>query len=370
MSKLRVGVVGCGGWVQAAHLPAISQNPEASLVACADADSARGKFVQKKYGIPKFYEQYEEMFLNESPDIVLVAVPHKLHASVTIKALEAGINVFVEKPMATTLESATEIVETSLKKERMVIVGHEMRLLKGIQLGRKLVETGRLGKTHYCRALHLRRKGIPNSPTFLSKELAVGGPVFDIGSHSIDAAMFMMNFPEPLSVLGRTFSVFPDRLEMRSDYPRTFGGYKAPLEVEDFGVGTVDFDGGAVMHLEASWASYIKDDKNEITLLGDQGGVHYENGSLYFMTSVEKEFVVANTLIQSEAPLASEYQEFWSMVLNAVSRGSKHAPYPLCTAEEGMISVAIMDAIYRSASNGKPCELKLPKPVLRSREAA
>lgn len=347
--------------MQAAHLPAISQNPEASLVACVDTDNVRGKIVQKKYDIPKFYEQYEEMFYNENPDIVLVAVPHKLHASVTIKALEAGINVFVEKPMATSLELAAKIVETSMKKERMVVVGHEMRLLKSVQFGKKLVDGGRLGKTHYCRILHLRRKGIPNSPTFLSKELAVGGPVFDIGSHSIDAAMFMMNFPKPLSALGRTYSVFPDRLEMRSDYPRTFDGYSAPVEVEDFGAGMVDFDNGAVMHLEASWASYIKEDKNEITLMGNKGGVHFENGSLHYMTTIEKEFVVANSLTDSRAPLASEYQEFWSLVLNAVSKKYKQAPYPLCTVQQGMMGVAIMDGVYKSASMGRPVEVKIPE---------
>ncbi|MDG6899405.1 MAG: Gfo/Idh/MocA family oxidoreductase [Nitrososphaerota archaeon] len=357
--KLKVAAIGCGSWIQAVHLPAISQNESASLIACADTDSSRGRAVQQKFGIPKFYESYEEMLGKESPDLVLVAIPHALHAPATKQALESGANVVVEKPMATTLEDAIGLAQLARSKGKFVVVGHEMRLQRNVQAAKRMVVEGKLGRPYFARALYLRRRGVPATATFLVKELAHGGSVFDIGSHSVDAALFMLGFPKPVSVTGRTHSIFSTRKEVRYGYRTRPDFYPGPVEVEDVGFGIVEFEGGLSAYLETCWAGYIMEDTQQIAIEGDQGGVHVEGNSLHVI-GAEEDYNTLTELAFSGQPGSVQYKEFYGLVLDAVQKGETEAPFPLCTVDQGVYGVAVMTALYASAEEHGQHRIGLP----------
>jgi predicted dehydrogenase len=364
-SKLELGIIGCGSWVQLAHLPAIKDDSLTNIVACADTSEPVGRAVQSRYGIPKFYTDYKEMIARENPDIVLVAIPHRFHASASKFALESGSAVVVEKPMATTLNEAIELAELSRAKGKLLVVGHELRLNRSIRTARQMVSRGALGNRYFSKALHLRRRGIPSGPTFLKRELAGGGAVFDIGSHSIDAMLFMQDFPKPRSVYGKVRSVFASRMDMRSDYPSEAAGFKEASEVEDFGTGLIEFEDSSSLYLETSWASYISEDKHDFTLLGDAGGLHIEEDSVRFVSSAATQFFMSNILLAGHPwqNLTAEYKEYWRLIKKALRNGEDIAPEPLCTAGQGVYGMSIMEAIYRSSDRGSIQEISLPESV-------
>lgn len=362
---IRVGFVGCGGIVQGAHAPSLAQLPNVKLVACADVDRARVAEFLDKYKL-NFYTDYREMLAKETPDAVIVATPNALHAPIAIDALESGAHVLTEKPMTISLEDAIKMVETARRRQRILMVGHHMRFDRNVQVGRKLVVNGRLGRVYHIRALHLRRRGIPSTITFLQRKYSGGGPMWDIGVHTIDATMFMTDFPRPVSAIGKVFSAFPDKVYMRMNYPVPMTSqfaYTAPMDVEDFAMGLVKFENGLTMYIEATWATYIKEDKHEIAIMGTEGGVHFEGGSLSYIHTVDEEFMIATPLIgQQQSAYAQEARAF----IDAIIKGSTKASYPACTGEQGLLTVAIIEAIYRSAESGREESINIPQWVYES----
>ena len=364
-SIVRVGFVGCGGIVQGAHAPALAQVPYVRLTACADVDKARVADFLEKYKL-NFYTDYREMLDKEALDAVIVATPNALHAQVAIDALERGVNVLVEKPMAISLDEAVKMVEAARRRQKILMVGHNMRFERSIQVGRKFVVNGRLGKIYHVRGLHIRKRGIPSTSTFLQKKLSGGGPMWDIGVHTIDAIMFMLNFPRPISVIGKVYSAFADKPYMRMNYPVPMTSqfaYTAPMDVEDFSMGLVTFENGLTMYIEATWATYIRDNKHEIAIMGTEGGLHYENGSLSYMHTLDEEYLTATPLIDQQPSHPQQDRAF----VEAVAKGQTTAPYPGCKGEQGLLTVAIIDAIYRSASEGgREVKLNIPEWVFES----
>jgi predicted dehydrogenase len=362
---VKVGFVGCGGIVQGAHAPNLVQLPNVKLVACADVDRARVSEFLEKYKL-NFYSDYREMLSKENPDAVIIATPNALHAPVAIDALENGAHVLTEKPMAISLEDAVKMVETARRRQRILMVGHNMRFQRNIQVGRKFVTNGRLGRIYHIRALHLRRRGIPSTVTFLQRKYSGGGPMWDIGVHTIDATMFMVNFPRPVSVIGKVYSAFSDKTYMRMDYPVPITSqfaYTAPMDVEDFAMGLVRFEDGLTMYIEATWATYINEDRHEVAIIGTEGGLHYSGNSISYIHSVDEEYVTSTPMIgQQQSAYALEDKAF----IDAIVKGGAKAPYPACTGEQGLLTTAIIEAIYKSAETGREVSVNIPQWVYES----
>src|SRR4051794_6815893 len=112
MGKLRVGVIGCGSIAQHRHLPEYKSNKNVELIAVCDINEERALVVAEKYGV-KAYTNYEELVRNGSVDAVSVCTPNYLHAPISIAALNAGIHVLCEKPMATSKEEAEAMIAAS-----------------------------------------------------------------------------------------------------------------------------------------------------------------------------------------------------------------------------------------------------------------
>ncbi|WP_291764888.1 Gfo/Idh/MocA family protein [Caldivirga sp. UBA161] len=362
---VKVGFVGCGGIVQGAHAPSLAQLPNVKLVACADVDKARVAEFLDKYKL-NFYTDYKEMLAKEVPDAVVIATPNALHAPVAIDALESGAHVLTEKPMAINVDEAVKMVEAARRRQRVLMVGHHMRFERSIQVGRKFITNGRLGKIYHIRALHLRRRGIPSTVTFLQRKYSGGGPMWDIGVHTIDATMFMANFPKPVAVVGKVYSAFSDKAYMRMNYPVPMTSqfaYTAPMDVEDFAMGLVKFEDGLTMYIEATWATYIREDRHEIAIMGTEGGIHYEGGSLSYIHSIDEEFITSTPLIgQQQSAYAQEDKAF----IDAITKGAVKAPYPACTGEQGVLDVAIIEAIYKSAESGREEAVNIPKSIIEA----
>ncbi len=341
MSRIRVGIVGCGGIARSTHVPYYKKISEVEIVACADVDVNTARSLAEDFKIPRYYTDFKDMFEKEELDAVSVCTPNMFHKDPTVAALKAGADVLTEKPMAGNLRDAREMYEVSKKTGRILIIGFQTRFRPDLNVLKDMVNAGELGEIYYSRALALRRWGIPPKKTFISKTLAGAGPLFDIGCYAVDFTMYVMNFPVPKSAFGVLYTKFGNNPEAAKR--GCWGGTWNPVEfeVEDNAFALVKFKNDFTMLLETNWASFIDRDRFGVELLGTKGGARLDPPEIY----MEIQGVRVNVKPQDQPPNIDIYEMRIKKFIESVKEGR-----PLFSpAIEGLRVQAILEAIYRSA---------------------
>jgi predicted dehydrogenase len=138
--KLRLGILGAGAIAQIAHLPAAKKAANVELTALCDVASDLGEAMAQKYDVPCFYTDVDDFLQSDVVDAVLIAVADQFHADLTVKALESGKHVLVEKPLASTVEECRKVVEAAERTGRKVQMGCMKRYDPGLQFAKKFVD--------------------------------------------------------------------------------------------------------------------------------------------------------------------------------------------------------------------------------------
>ncbi|MEM1677848.1 MAG: Gfo/Idh/MocA family oxidoreductase [Ignisphaera sp.] len=359
MPKITIAFVGLGGIASQAHLPAIKELGF-NVDLCVDVDEYKVKSFIEKTGC-KGYSDYREMLKNENPDVVLVATPNAFHARIAIDALENGAHVYIEKPMSVSSEEALKIVETMRSRDRFAVVGHNGRFDYRSSTAAKFIHRGNIGRIYYARGFILRQRGIPPAPTFIKRDLAKGGAVYDIASHAVDMLLYLSGYPKPVGVKGFVYRAFGERIEeFGMNYPQPPQPGMVS-EVEDFGSAYISFENNITMYVEVSWASYVKENRIEYVILGDRGGIQIDNSGLSYMTSVEREFLIATP---PSIPHVNSHKEAWRRFLTAIERNDSASLCPIATAEQGAIDVIILTTIYESSISSREIRIDVPDKLI------
>lgn len=347
MSKIKCAVIGLG--MGSAHVDCFKKHPDAVVVAVADPDKnrleERGK---KQFGIERLYTSAEEMLEKEKLDIVSIAVPNKFHKDLTIKALNKGINVLCEKPMAMNVKEAREMKKAADKAKKRLMINFSYRFTEQSHAIKQEVETGILGDIYYARTQWLRRRGMPGfGGWFGQKELAGGGPLIDLGVHRLDLALWLMGYPEPEWVMGSTYNHIASAIAKKE---------KKKFDVEDLAVAMIKFKNGATLELEASWATNTKENEFMSThLFGTKGGLRQYNIEETY--KFEAEFYLEKNGAQYDMKVHPPVPAAKSSMYHFVDCIVNNKPN-IATAEEGIIVMEILDAIYESAKKGAPLKIK------------
>ena len=276
MSPLRAGVVGFG-WAGRQHMEAYAQHPDVDLVAIAGLEDGLRAELGQTYGLAASgqFRGYQEMVDGAGLDVVSIATPTALHAPVAVAALDAGVHVLSEKPLAESVERAAAMVAAARANDRVLDVSFNHRRRGDVKRLKQLVDDGLLGTIYYAKAGWLRRSGIPGLGTwFTQRALAGGGPLMDIGVHMLDMALHLMGEPAAEAVSAATYAEFGPRGRGGSAYANRGASEdrSETYEVEDLATAFVRLTGGATLLLEASWASYIEQDELYVVLYGSEGG--------------------------------------------------------------------------------------------------
>ena len=139
----RVAVIGCGD-ISVLHFDAISALPNAELVAVCDPDSARLAAASVAQEVPGF-ATHDDLFNSVKPDVVHICTPHHLHASIAVDALERGINVILEKPLAHTRAEGALLVEAAERGNVKIGVCFQNRYNAPVQAAHEILSSGELG---------------------------------------------------------------------------------------------------------------------------------------------------------------------------------------------------------------------------------
>ncbi len=347
MDKVKIGLVGAGN-IANTHMSAYKGVADAEVVAICDIDKGKAERLAAKYGVEKAYGSIEEMIASEALDAVDVCVWNVNHAKCAIYAMEHGLHVVCEKPMAYNAEEAAEMKAVSEKTGKLLMIAFVTRYADDTRVVKDYIDKDYLGDIYYAKAQYVRRHGNPGG-WFGDKSRSGGGPVIDLGVHVIDRARYLMGLHKPVSVYAASFNYLGNRKNLKTNVgwiPE--GATKDDIcDVEDFATALIRFDNGAVIQLETGYS--INDlPKSGLTLCGTKGGMKTGDGPLTLFTELN-DFMVdtkidINNLADSRGGFEAELAEFVDCVL-----GKKEIT---ATAEDGLICMKILDAIYESAKTG------------------
>ncbi|MGN0494431.1 MAG: Gfo/Idh/MocA family protein [Acutalibacteraceae bacterium] len=362
--KLRIGIIGTGG-ISGDHIKSYLNQPDVELVAGCDLipGKAEKKFAEHKVEGAKFFTNYKEMIDTVEMDAVSVCTYNRTHAECTIYALEHGLNVLLEKPMSVTLDEAVAIRKAEKESGKIVSVGFQPRFDANMQMIKKIVESGELGRVYYVQTGGGRRHGIPVSwsETFIENDKAGLGALGDIGCYSIDLVMNALGNPKPLTVTGTATDYFGTTPEAYSQVGKPECAKK--FSVDDFASAYIRLEGGIVLDFRIAWYMHL-DTPGDTIIMGTKGSLRVPstdcwNGSFNKPMTIYHD--VAGEPVKTEVPLLPATTDLWNRkirsFLDAIITGGK-APVP---TDEIIYNQAILDGIQRSSECGHEVEITIPE---------
>nr|WP_239534001.1 Gfo/Idh/MocA family oxidoreductase [Thalassobacillus pellis] len=290
---MKVGVIGCGN-ISTIYLTNCQHFQSLEIYAVSDLDMDKARAKAEEFSVPKAYT-VEELLADEAIDIVLNLTIPAVHGEVSLQALEAGKHVYVEKPLAISLEDGRKVAETAKAKGLKVGGAPDTFLGGGIQTCIKLVEDGWIGRPVAANAFFMS-SGVeawhPNPDFFYQ---VGGGPMFDMGPYYLTALITMMGTVK--RVTGSASTSFEER--------ETPTGRKIPVAIPTHIAGVLDFESGAVASLVTSFDSW-GNNLPRIEIYGETGTLSVPDpntfgGPVKFRRKEEKEF--------HDVPLTHGYTE-------------------------------------------------------------
>ena len=335
---VRIGAVGLGYW--GPNLArAWSGLEETELAWLCDLDEGRLERFGRTFPEARTTTDLDEMLADETLEAVAIATSAPSHASLALRAIDAGKHVFVEKPLALTAEDARAMGAAAANAGVLLVVGHLLVHHPAVAKLKELVESGRLGRTHY---LYTNRV---NLGQVRSDENAL----WSLGAHDISVLLHLVGQkPESVAAQGQCF---------------------IHEGVEDIVFGTLRFPDGIIAHLHLSWLDPNKTRK--VTIVGSEGmavfddmnpdekvkifdkGVEHSgtgNGPSAWQPASYGEYVQLRQgdtyapRISSEEPLRLEARHFARCVRGEAT--------PLAGADEGIAVIEILEALQRSLDSG------------------
>lgn len=272
----RLGFVGLG-WIGAMRMEAVASSGRAVVAALCDASADRLHNAAAKHPDAAAFPDYDALLRSAGRlrlDGVVIATPNALHAPQALAALDHGLAVFCQKPLALNAAQAREMAHAARRADRLLGVDYSYRHTDGAQALRRMVRAGELGRTFAVESVFHNAYG-PGKEWCHDPALAGGGALIDLGVHQIDLPLWLLGAPAVLDVHGRAF---------RGGVPLDRAG------IDDFAVARLELEGGAIVHIAVSWNAHIGADcAIRTTVFGTAGGAEFRNtGGSFFDFEVER----------------------------------------------------------------------------------
>jgi UDP-N-acetyl-2-amino-2-deoxyglucuronate dehydrogenase len=258
---LNIGLIGCGR-ISKNHFEAIAAQPDAQCIACCDIIEDRAKEAAKKYNIPTWTTNYEEMLSDPNIDLISICTPSGLHPEHGIVAAKAGKHVLIEKPMACRLAEADELIKTCHQAGVKLFVVLQNRLNPSIQLVRRAFEEGRFGQIYMITSnvFWTRPQDYYDMAPWRGTWELDGGAFMNQASHYVDMVQWFGGPIKEVKSLTATLA--------------------RNIEAEDTGSAIIRFKNGAIGSINVTMLTYPKNLEGSITILGEKGTVRISGTSM------------------------------------------------------------------------------------------
>jgi predicted dehydrogenase len=330
--KIRYAVVGLGHLAQVAVLPAFAQARNSELVALISGDPKKQSMLAKKYGAERVcsYHQYEEC-LAQKVDAVYIVLPNHLHREFTIRAVEAGVHVLCEKPMAVNVAECREMIAAARNNKRKLMIAYRLHFERTNLEAIEAVRRGELGNLRFFSS-NFAQQVVADNVRLTQPVNKGGGPIYDMGVYCINAARYLFG-SEPTEVLATSASARDSRF--RKTEEMTTVVMRFPKE-----------------RLACFTASFGAADIGRYTLVGTKG-----------ILSADPAYEYAEGLkLQIEVGDKSQNRQFpkrdqFAAEINYFSDCILMDKQPEPSGEEGMADVRVIEAIYQSVKTGTAVRL-------------
>ena len=332
---MRIGVIGCGYW-GAKHVRVLSSLPQVSQVVAIDSNAAATAALQASFPALKVAANVAEAL--PLIDAAVVATPPRAHAPVALQLLRAGKHVLVEKPMATSVADAEEMIRVAADRGLTLMAGHTFEYNAAVRALRQSLVDGELGRVHYIDTARLNL-GLYQSDVNV---------VWDLAPHDISIVNYLLG-SEPASV-------------------STWGLPHAQARLEDVAYLSLRYpDVEAMAHIHVSWLDPCK--VRRVTVVGDKRMAVYNDLADEGRIKVyDKGVALPEPLadggppmsyryggiyapyIELEEPLRVENEHF----LSCIETGTE----PLSGGASGLSVVRVLEGAQESLRTGRPVDLR------------
>ena len=344
---IRLGLIGCGGIVQKTHARAYHSLTETvKITALADVVEDNLQKVGEDFDVPEThrYSDYRDMLTEAEIDAVTIATPHSLHAEQVVESAKAGVAVISEKPMATSMEEADQIMEAVKQNNVPYTIIHNYLFTAGMQAA--IAELPQIGETYYGRSTGMGLRSTdfnanhPN-PAFAwrASKSKGGGCISDTSYHEIYSVCTLIQSPVRY-VEARVRTMVLD------------------IDVDDFAMLLLEHENGAVTTISGAWSVPATD--------FGWCEVHAENGSLrvkhrYNVKDAFQKHTRAEGWKQIELPGLDEeglkdssgHAGYFHATFNALIEDK---PLPI-NVEKAYQNLAIIDAARRATKERRAIEI-------------
>jgi predicted dehydrogenase len=324
--KARLGFIGVGGWGRKLASAAIRSDAAVVAAGYARSESAREAFAAEFdcAAVPTL----EQLLDDASLDGVVVSTPHTTHADLVVQAAKAGRNVFVEKPLAVSVDSGRRAVDAAAQAGIVLQVGHNRRFQTANRRIRQLIESGGLGVVHQVEA----NMSAPTAHSWAAASWRTdpaelpGGGLTVMGVHMIDTLHYLVGTPS--LVFGRSKRIL------------------GLTEVDEATGALLEFGDGPIGYLASS---VVIPNVVTVAVFGSEGSVWNEQDGTRLFVQRRGEPARAEVPVEVNDPLVEELREF--------ARCARTGERPEVDGEVGLAAVRTMMAIVDSARSGQPVSL-------------
>ncbi len=338
-SQVGYAVIGLGGFAERVILPAFQHSKHAKLVAVVSGDERKARRVAAKFGARDYYtyEDYSLCLAHPQVEAVYIATHNAGHTDFTLRAAAASRHVLCEKPMANTVEECHQMIEACRVHQVRLMIAYRKYFDPASLALKKLVASGRLGRLRFLHSAFTfflsKEAGTRN--WHLDRKLAGGGALVDVGVYCVNTARWVLG-EEPIEASGHAWSADPERFR----------------EVEESIAFRLTFPRGLVMQATASFGAA---QASFLNIYGEKGWAALDPA---FAFDEERRLFgkVGGRWFEQRFKVLDEV----ALELDAFAQCIRRQREPEPNGTVGLRDVAVMQAIYRAAREGRAVPVTFP----------
>jgi predicted dehydrogenase len=324
---VRYAIVGAGWIAQAEFMPGVQHTGNSELTALVTGHEEKAAKLGEKYGIARtyFYDEYDEMLASGEVDAIYLALPNFAHVDFAVRALDAGIHVLLEKPMAVSVAQCERILDAAERSGAKLMIAYRLHHEPGTLEALRAVRSGEFGAIRMFNSTFSQQVAASNHR---AKHGFWAGPVPDMGPYPINTVRNLFG-AEPIEVFATGVCSDPDRFHF-----------------DDTVAVTLKFPGA---RLAAFTLTYNGGDVDDFRIVGNKGDLFsepaYQVGlAIEHVKSVHKQKHTQR--FPKTDQFGGELKYFSGCILNGTT--------PEADGEEGLLDVRVLAAIERALATGQP----------------
>jgi 1,5-anhydro-D-fructose reductase (1,5-anhydro-D-mannitol-forming) len=340
--QLRWGLVGASDIAKTRMIDAINAQADSSVEAVFSSSSARGKAYAEENGIPRAFDDLNEMLSDSGIDAIYISTTNELHPEQAIAAARAGKHILCEKPLALSLEDAREMIEAARAANVVLGTNHHLRCAVTHRTLRRMIKEGAIGKPLAARVFHAGYLPPRLQGWRLTKPEAGGGVILDLTVHDADTLRFVLD------------------AEAKDVIARSVCQGLAQGEIEDAVMGVILFEDDILVQFHDAFT--IKHARTGLE-------VHGTDGSLVAIDVMAQDpqgrILLRQNGNESEIKLEPA-EDLYSFCIRKFNQAVRTGAQPFATGEDGLRSLAVALAALESSKTGKRTPVLDGQPALIS----